>query len=73
MTRVKVRCTVEVEIPWPEEGTDEDIRQMIEEHDCPGTGRVGVEIEREYERGQELGVCWACNLKGENKVLEILR
>ncbi len=73
--KVTVQCTLEVEIEWPDgpvpDGFDslEDwLKFRIEENGCPGTGEVGSAIEDSIEYG-ESGVCWACNLKGSNKIL----
>ena len=43
----------------------------IEENHCPGTGVVGAKFDEVYEHGKENSVCWACNLQGENEIIEI--
>jgi hypothetical protein len=68
--RIKVRCTLEVEVEVPA-NDDDFVRFQIEENGCPGTGAVGSAIDREIERGEELSVCWACNLRGENKIVSL--
>ncbi len=76
MSKVKVLCTMEVEIDWPDEPVPEAfesrkdwIEWTIEENGCPGTGDVGHAIDDAIEHGEKHGVCWACNLKGKNKVI----
>lgn len=68
--RVKVRCVLEVEIEVNEEACDTTVFR-IEENGCPGTGPVGAAIMQEIERSEGASVCWACNMGGTNKVIEI--
>jgi hypothetical protein len=68
MRRITVQCTVEVVVEL-EDDIDEEF--MIEENSCPGTGIVGNAVDRAIEYGEEHGVCWACNLKGQNKILRV--
>jgi hypothetical protein len=42
---------------------------QIEENGCPGTGVVGAAFDSIYEECKEASVCWACNLRGQNKIL----
>lgn len=65
--KVKVRCTLIVEVEMP----DCDACFMIEENGCPGTGSVGMAIDEAIELADEENGCWACGLSGENKILEI--
>ena len=44
---------------------------QIEDNGCPGTREVGAAIIAAIEHGDENNVCWACNLQGENKIIEI--
>lgn len=67
--KVKVRCTFEIEVEVADDV--ENVHFMIEENSCPGTGVVGAELERLIEAHDIAGTCWACNLQGENKILEI--
>lgn len=67
---IKVECTLIVEIQVDDGREDDLIRYQIEESGCPGTGDVGAAIDAVYKDGEERGVCWACNLKGRNKIIE---
>jgi hypothetical protein len=69
LRRVKVQCTLIVELDWPDEWTDPHFQ--IEENGCPGTGSIGRAIDDAIEEGERNGTCWACGLRGENKILEI--
>lgn len=69
--KVKVKATVVVEIEVEDGWDDGMILFHVEENGCPGTKEVGVEIEEAIHQGKQFGVCWACNLQGENEVLEI--
>ncbi len=78
MSKVLVRCTLDVEIDWPDEPTPEGfesredwIKFRIEENGCPGTGEVGRIIDLAIEDAEDRGVCWGCNLGGTNKVISI--
>jgi hypothetical protein len=62
-----VQCTLEVEVELPDDSADPEF--TIEDNSCPGTGMVGSAIDSAIEYGQDHGVCWACNLKGRNKIL----
>lgn len=73
--KLKVQCTLEIEIDWKDEWYDPFF--TIEENGCPGTGSVGAAFDELYEecekqfREQGSGPCWACNLGGENKIIEV--
>ena len=74
---VSVQCTFEIEVKidsapegW-ELGLQDWIVYKIEENDCPSTGDVGKALNERMKEAEERGVCWACGLKGRNKVLEI--
>lgn len=69
--KVKVRASVVVEIDLPDEWNEDQVIYHAEEHDCPGSGQVGRLIEKEIKKCEPASVCWACNLSGENVVLEI--
>lgn len=64
---VKCSFVIPVEIP---DNPDYDAIFDIEENHCPGTGRVGVALDRHIKQSDEAGVCWACNLKGKNEIVE---
>lgn len=63
-----VRCSYEIEVELPDDCHDPQF--VIEENSCPGTGAVGAALYSIMDRDQEKGVCWACNLKGENKIVK---
>jgi hypothetical protein len=68
MRKVRVLCTFEIEVEIPDEA---NAHFVIEENGCPGTGAVGEAIRNLIEAGDEANFCWACNCKGENKILSI--
>ncbi len=70
---VKVRCTYVIEVDLPDDyaADEHELRFRIEENGCPGTGVVGAEFDKVYQEGEAGSWCWACNLQGENKVIEI--
>ena len=72
MVKVTVQCTLEV-VVMVEDQYAVNLDFTIEENSCPGTGIVGSAIDRAIEYGDEHGVCWACNLKGQNNILKIER
>jgi hypothetical protein len=65
---VLVQCTWVVPVEVPIEWDDLTIRSRIETC-CPGTGIVGEALESRMRR--DSGVCWACALKGENRIVSI--
>jgi hypothetical protein len=69
MYKAKVRCTLILDVVV-EASDAEHAQYLIEDYDCPGTGAVGAELER-VMRETPLNICWACNLQGENKLLEL--
>ncbi len=68
---IKVRCSfvIDVEVPSPEEDPEYDVEFDIEENHCPGTGRVGSALDAVMSSAEDLGVCWACNLRGKNEIV----
>lgn len=66
MARYIVQCTYEIEV---ELSDDVNARFIIEENGCPGTGVVGAALEELMEECDEEGICWACKLGGENRIL----
>ncbi len=68
MKKVKVQCTLVVEVEVPD---DADPHFIFEDNGCPGTGVVGAAIDAAILAGDTNSLCWACNLHGENKILEI--
>lgn len=65
--KVRVKCTFFVDVDI--DGDTDLIKFMIEENSCPGTGAVGVALDRAIEYANANGVCWACNLNGENEII----
>lgn len=73
MKTVIVECTFRIEVPWDESwGDDAAMRFRIEENSCPGTGPVNGVLEALMETAEENSVCWACNVNGRNKLIEII-
>lgn len=70
MPLIKVECRFEVNVYVPDHWTEEFTKFMIEEHGCPGTGAVGAVVDAQMARAERQGYCWACALKGENKILK---
>lgn len=70
--KAKVRVTLIVEVEVDAAMDDYDLEYLLEEHDCPGTGSVGRMIEAAMRHGEETSTCWACALRGENRVMEIM-
>ena len=64
--QVKVTFTIPVEVPDDE---DYDASFDIEENHCPGTGLVGMAIDKAIEEGNKNGICWACKLGGKNEIV----
>lgn len=69
--KVLVECTVQLEVEISDD--IEDPYFLIEDNGCPGTGSVGAALDAAMNHGEENSVCWACNLKGTNKILSIDR
>ena len=75
--KLKVQVSFEIEIEVDETfgdppdgwGREDYIRWRIEDNGCPGTGPVGAAILKHIEESEEKSVCWACNLKGTNKII----
>jgi len=63
---VEVKLFVPIEIP---DDPEYDMHFDIEENHCPGTGIVGVAIIKMIEECKRKNVCWACNFRGENKII----
>ena len=68
--KVLVRVTLVVELNL-DESYRENLDWTIEENSCPGTGVVGSAIDSAIAYGKDNCFCWACNLKGENKIISI--
>lgn len=66
---IRVRCTFEIEVEVPVETDDYCAEFMIEENGCPGTGVVGSALDRHIDDCNAKGICWACALGGENKIV----
>lgn len=69
--KVKVRCTFEVVVDFPDEDIDH-VYFQIEENGCPATGVVGAAVQRAIEECDAgSGACWACGFGGKCEVVEI--
>lgn len=66
---IYVRCTLVVPVEVPDNDPENVTSFIIEENSCPGTGCVGAAIDATIRECDEVGVCWACKLFGENKIL----
>jgi hypothetical protein len=66
--KIKVRCTLIVEIEAPDD-PEYDAEWDIEENHCPGTGLVGSAIDAVMGEAEDKRVCWACNLQGKNEII----
>jgi len=71
MKVVTVQITAELIVNFPDDIKDSTIRFIVEENSCPGTDRVGAELENVIKEAREKSVCWACGRNGVNKVLSI--
>ncbi|HTG95736.1 MAG TPA: hypothetical protein VL866_24255 [Pyrinomonadaceae bacterium] len=69
---IHVRCTFIIPVEVPDDPSYDAVFD-IEENHCPGTGRVGAgaAIERYIDECGEQGICWACALGEENKIVEV--
>ncbi len=63
---VKVTFTIPVEVP---DGEDYDANFDIEENHCPGTGLVGMAIDKHIKEMDEKGFCWGCALGGKCEIV----
>lgn len=66
--KVTVLCSFIVEV----ELTDEQYERrhfVIEDNGCPGTGVVGAKIIEAMAECDEQGICWACKLSGQNRII----
>lgn len=69
-----VRVSFDLPVRVGADATDELIQFMIEENSCPGTGSAGVAMDDLAERlaaRPTTGICWACNLHGHNKIVNL--
>ena len=70
--KIKVMCTLELLIDWPYDTDINLLKFQIEENGCPGSGIIGYEIKKTIETAEKGQYCWACNLKGKNKIIGIV-
>lgn len=69
MKKGKVRVSFDVEIEMDDEAFERR-HFIIEENDCPGTGKVGLAVRELVEKNYESGTCLICAANGENKIIE---
>lgn len=65
---VKVTFTVPVEVPDTPEYKEIMVFD-IEENHCPGTGLVGIAIDKLIKEHEANDTCWACAVNGENEII----
>lgn len=65
---IRVKCTFVITIEVPKSNYDEYFD--IEENHCPGTGFVGIAIDKHIEKSDKENVCWACALDGECEIVD---
>ena len=68
MRTIKVRITLEISVEVPGDNTY-DPSFDIEENHCPGTGLVGMTLDKHIDKFRESGYCWACALNGKNEIV----
>lgn len=70
---LNVRCTFVIPVEVPDEhvlnASPEEIRYLIEDHDCPATGNVGAALEDHVEKHAKAGTCWACALGATTEIV----
>lgn len=66
---IQVQCTFVIDVVVDATDGTDHIRYLIEQNGCPGTGVVGAKFDDLYEQATAKNVCWACNLKGQNKII----
>lgn len=72
MKIITVKCTYEIDVEVEDEYVEDGFMYFdIEENHCPGTGIVGAAFDKKREEHDETSTCWACALKGENKIISI--
>jgi hypothetical protein len=71
--KILVKCTLFVPVEVPDEDPNDeypyDSSFDIEENHCPGTGLIGVELDKVIKEMNEKGFCWACKLRGRNEIV----
>jgi hypothetical protein len=66
LIRVTLDVPVEMDDLW-----DGDPKFYFEENGCPGTGAVGTAIENAIKAAHKGSFCWACNMNGDNKIINV--
>lgn len=69
--KVRVRCSFDVEVEYPDDTDLDALLFQIEDNGCPGTGQVGSAVEKLIELHESQSTCWACASRGNNKVISI--
>ncbi len=66
---ILVKCTFVIPVEVPDESDDYHVVFDIEDNHCPGPGRVWEALSDHIKECDDKGVCWACNLGGENLIV----
>ena len=69
MAIVYVHCSFTIPVEVPDDPEYDPVFDLEENH-CPGTGRIGQALDKHIERCDAAGICWACNLGAENKIVK---
>lgn len=68
MKIIHVKCTLIVPVEVPDNEEYDEVFD-IEENHCPGTGLVGVAIDKIIKECDKNGFCWGCNLNGKCEII----
>lgn len=69
MRKIKVKCTIFIEVEYQDNDPIEFIEFDVEENHCPGTGRFFTALKEKVEKQDEGNVCIFC----PHDLLEIVR
>lgn len=71
MLKRRVRVTFEIDVNLPSIMSEEQLKFMVEENSCPGTGFVGAALDKWMDDHSARGVCWGCSANGKNELLPL--
>ena len=69
MSIINVKCTFTIPVEVPDDPKYDEEFDIVANH-CPGTGLVGMAVEKHIEAMDLIGCCWACALDGENEIVK---